>query len=47
MYWLGWCWFGKKENELAKAQFEIKKLFPESAAARQLSRPLNRWSVKK
>ena len=35
MYWLGWCWFGKKENELAKAQFtKLKELFPEGAAAK-------------
>ena len=35
MYWLGWCWYGKKENELAKAQFaKLKELFPESAAAK-------------
>ena len=35
MYWLGWCWYGKKENELAKAQFvKLKELYPESPAAK-------------
>ena len=35
MYWLGWCWYGKKENELAKAKFaKLKELFPESTAAK-------------
>jgi TolA-binding protein len=35
MYWLGWCLYGKKETDLAKAQFaKLKELFPESLAAK-------------
>lgn len=35
MYWLGWCFYGKEENDLAKEQFDLlKERYPESKAAK-------------